>query len=61
MATAEKKEFALGSHDSGRGIEDKRRDCIRWAEGALLLLIESGVSIMVLVLVVLSVLVTLCG
>ena len=61
MATAAKKNFGLSSHNSGKTIEDKRRERARSAAGAVLLLIEGAVSMLVLALAVLSALVSLCG
>jgi len=61
MATVPKTNFDLSSHDSGRETENERRECIRSAEGSVLLLMEGAASILVLVLVALSALVSLCG
>ena len=61
MATATKKNFGLTSHDSGNGTKDERREFIQSITGAVLVLMEVAVPVAVLVLVVLSALVSLCG
>jgi len=61
MATAIKKNVGLSSCDSGNGTENERRKFTKSAAGAVLVLMEVAVPAAVLVLVVLSVLVSLCG
>jgi hypothetical protein len=61
MTTGTNAKFDLSSHDSGKGTEDERRERIRAAEGALLLLIEVAGPLLVLGLALLSALVSLGG
>lgn len=61
MATVSKTAFGLTSHESGKRTEDERRDHVKSAGGAVLVLMEIAGPVAVLVLVVLSVLVSLCG
>ncbi len=61
MTTGTKTKFDLSSHASDKGTEDERRERIKSVEGAVLLLIEVAVPVLVLGLVVLSALFSLCG
>ena len=61
MASHAKNNSGLSPRDSGRGLEDERRQHIKSAEGAMLVLTVTAASMLVLVLVVLSALVSVCG
>lgn len=59
MTNGTKTNSGLSPHDSSKITEDERRDRIRAAEGAVLLLIEAAGPILVLGLALLSALVSL--
>jgi hypothetical protein len=61
MINGTKTNFGSSPHDSGKTTEHERRDRIRAAEGAVLLLIEAAGPILVLGLALLSALVRLGG